>query len=49
LSGSTPPDRYTVANLRRRLSSLAAHPWEDFEEARARLTKTMMKAVGMKP
>jgi bifunctional non-homologous end joining protein LigD len=42
-------DRYTVANLRRRLQALSADPWEDFERARVKLTAAMKKAVVMKP
>jgi bifunctional non-homologous end joining protein LigD len=42
-------DKYTVANLRRRLQALSADPWEDFERARVKLTAAMKKAVGMTP
>ena len=40
------PDRYTISNLRRRLSALRADPWADFERARRPLDRRCLKAVG---
>jgi bifunctional non-homologous end joining protein LigD len=47
LKSSLRPDRYTVANLRRRLSALKADPWADFYDARVAITPRMRKAVGL--
>ncbi len=41
------PDRYTVANLRRRLAALKQDPWGDFYDARVAITPRMRKAVGL--
>lgn len=41
------PDRYTVENLRRRLSVLSSDPWEGFEAARRPITEKMLQAVGL--
>lgn len=41
------PDRYTISNLRRRLSALRADPWADFERARRPLDRRCLKAVGV--
>lgn len=38
-------DRYTVANLRRRLTALRDDPWDGFDEARRPLTQKMLEAV----
>lgn len=42
------PDGYNIDNLRRRLASLRADPWEGFNEARRGITRAMRTAVGMK-
>lgn len=47
LKSSLRPDRYTVANLRRRLSALQQDPWGDFYDARVAITARMRKAVGL--
>ncbi len=47
LGAALRPDRYTVANLRRRLGALRADPWEDFYDARVPITRKMRKAVGL--
>ncbi|MEX2469410.1 MAG: DNA ligase D, partial [Pseudohongiellaceae bacterium] len=47
LKSSLRPDRYTVANLRRRLGALREDPWEDFYDARVAITSRMRKAVGL--
>lgn len=39
-------NRYTVSNIRRRLSALKEDPWEGYEQARTRVTKSMRKQVG---
>ncbi|MCA1779260.1 MAG: DNA ligase D [Xanthomonadaceae bacterium] len=41
------PDRYSVANLRRRLLALKDNPWGEFYEARVAITPGMRKAVGL--
>lgn len=48
LGAALRPDRYTVANLRRRLGALHADPWEGFYDARASITTRMRKAVGLR-
>ncbi|OLO05068.1 DNA ligase D [Salinicola socius] len=40
-------DRYTLANLPRRLASLKRDPWAGFDDARQRLTKKRCRDVGM--
>ena len=47
LKSSLRPDRYTVANLRRRLAALKEDPWSDFYDARVAITPRMRKAVGL--
>lgn len=39
-------ERYTIGNLRRRLSALRADPWEGFDEARRPLDRRLLEAVG---
>ncbi|MDQ2077571.1 DNA ligase D [Marinimicrobium sp. ABcell2] len=39
-------NRYTINNLRRRLSSLKRDPWEGYTEASRTITDQMFKAVG---
>ncbi|HUG69184.1 MAG TPA: DNA ligase D [Pirellulaceae bacterium] len=39
------PDKYTVLNLRNRLSSLDASPWPDFHELRQSITKSMLSRL----
>lgn len=41
------PNRYTVENLRRRLSGLTDDPWADFDAARQPLTKKILRTVGI--
>ncbi|MEX2534924.1 MAG: DNA ligase D [Trueperaceae bacterium] len=40
------PDRYTIDNLRRRLSALKGDPWEGFGDARRAITRKMLESVG---
>lgn len=40
-------DRYTVDNVRRRLSALRSDPWDAFEAARGSITGAMRAAVGL--
>jgi bifunctional non-homologous end joining protein LigD len=47
LKSSLRPDRYTVANLRRRLAALKDDPWGDFYDAAVAITPRMRKAVGL--
>lgn len=47
LSPALTSDRYTVGNVRRRLSALRADPWEGFDEARRPLDRRLLKAVGV--
>jgi len=47
LKSSLRPDRYTVANLRRRLGALREDPRGDFYDARVAITSRMRKAVGL--
>lgn len=47
LSRGASSNRYTVTNLRRRLSALKADPWESYEEARAPITRTTLKRVNL--
>ncbi len=47
LKSSLRPDRYSVANLRRRLAALKEDPWGDFYDARVAITARMRKAVGL--
>lgn len=47
LQPSLRPDRYSVANLRRRLAVLKEDPWGDFYDARVAITSRMRKAVGL--
>jgi bifunctional non-homologous end joining protein LigD len=47
LKSSLRPDRYTVANIRRRLAALKEDPWGDFYDARVAITPRMRKAVGL--
>ncbi|WP_437223058.1 DNA ligase D [Planctomicrobium sp. SH661] len=46
LTPSLQPNGYTVANLRQRLRSLKADPWEDFFSVQQVLTKKMQSHVG---
>ncbi len=39
-------DRYRLENVRRRLSTLRADPWDGFDQARRPLTTAMLEAVG---
>ena len=48
LKPSLAPDRYTVQNLRRRLSSLGDDPWAGFFDVRQTVTPAMQQAVGIK-
>ncbi len=43
LTGGASSNRYTVNNLRRRLSALKTDPWEDYDEAANSITKAMLK------
>jgi bifunctional non-homologous end joining protein LigD len=45
LSGAMTGSRYDIYGLRRRLNSLRADPWQDFDAARRPLTREMLKAV----
>lgn len=47
LKSTLRPDRYTVANLRRRLGALKEDPWEDFYVAGVAITPRMRTAVGL--
>jgi bifunctional non-homologous end joining protein LigD len=47
VKSSLRPDRYSVANLRRRLAALKEDPWGDFYDARVPITARMRKAVGL--
>jgi bifunctional non-homologous end joining protein LigD len=49
LNGRLRADRYTVGNIRRRLSGLDADPWAGFHDVRQRLTPKMEQAVGVRP
>ncbi|WP_166251374.1 DNA ligase D [Marinobacter salicampi] len=40
-------DRYTVANIRRRLKALKEDPWQGFDKARAGITANVRKKLGM--
>ena len=39
------PDRYTVSNMRERLSQLAEDPWRGYDEVRQEITPAMLVAV----
>ena len=39
------PDRYTVSNMRERLSQLAEDPWQGYDEVRQEITPAMLVAV----
>jgi len=47
LKSSLRPDRYTIANLRRRLAALKQDPWGDFYAARVAITSRMRRGVGL--
>lgn len=47
LTASLRPDRYTVANLRRRLSALKEDPWAEFYDAAVAITPRMRQAIGL--
>ncbi|MDO8863552.1 DNA ligase D [Haliea sp. E1-2-M8] len=47
LKASLRPDRYTVANLRRRLALLKNDPWGEFYDSQVAITPRMRKAVGL--
>lgn len=47
LSTNATANRYTVNNVSRRLSALKADPWEDYEEARRPVTRTMLKQLNL--
>jgi bifunctional non-homologous end joining protein LigD len=40
-------DRYTLRNVPERLASLREDPWLDYEESRRRITRAMLRRVGM--
>ncbi len=48
LTAKLRPDRYTIRNLKNRLTSLTADPWDGFFNVRQSLTKTLMAAVRQK-
>ena len=48
LNAALRPDRYTVANVRRRLAALRDDPWEGFASAARSITAAMRAAVGMR-
>ena len=43
------PGRYTIANMRRRLSSLDEDPWEGFADVQQQLTPAMLRSAGVNP
>jgi bifunctional non-homologous end joining protein LigD len=45
LSASATANRYTLNNVRRRISALKADPWEGYEEARRPVTRKMLKQL----
>lgn len=45
LSANATANRYTVNNVRRRLSALKADPWEGYEKARRPITRKMLKQL----
>lgn len=45
LSANATANRYTINNVRRRLSALKADPWESYEEARRPITRKMLKQL----
>ncbi len=40
-------DRYTVGNVRRRLASLPADPWQGYADVHQKITPAMLRAVGL--
>lgn len=40
-------DRYSLSSVRRRLGSLRGDPWEGFDDARRRITRSMLAAVAV--
>ncbi|GAB2789056.1 DNA ligase D [Halomonas shantousis] len=48
LNAALRADRYTLENLRWRLSALREDPWADFDTARQPITAEMRRRVGMK-
>ena len=49
LSAKLRGDLYTVGNLRRRMASLKADPWEGYGDVRQEITDDALRAVGLKP
>jgi bifunctional non-homologous end joining protein LigD len=47
LGAAMRPDRYNIDQVRRRLSSLHADPWQGFEEARRPLDAALLKELGV--
>jgi bifunctional non-homologous end joining protein LigD len=47
LTPSFKPDRYTLDNVRRRLSALQRDPWSEFEASRRSVSEEAMRAVGV--
>ena len=45
LSANATANRYTLNNVRRRLSALKTDPWEGYEEARRPVTRKMLKQL----
>lgn len=48
LNAALRSNRYSVENLRRRLSALRVDPWADFHEAARPLDADLLKALGVK-
>lgn len=47
LNPSASSNRYTVNNIRRRLSALKADPWEGYHETRSTITRAMLKRFNL--